>query len=234
MAELLLEVVNIKKHFGGFKALDGVNLTLNKGEVIGLVGPNGSGKTTLVNIISGVYKPSEGEVILDGKKVSGLKPHKVAGAGINRSFQIPRPFKDLTVLENLLVAMHNSGAKNVHLLEILSTTHLDKLAHRKADSLTAAQQKRLDLARALATNPQVLLVDELGAGLNPAELDEIRQMLKDLSDRGVAMLVVEHLLGFLSKVTNKVIVLDAGREIFAGSLEDAIQDPQVVEVFLGG
>lgn len=234
MAESLLEVKGIKKSFGGFMALDGVDLTLGEGEVIGLVGPNGSGKTTLVNIISGVYKPTDGEVTLEGRRISGLSPHKVAAAGVNRSFQIPRPFKDLTVAENLMVARHHSGAKNANLSAIIASTHLEGLEDRLANSLTAAQQKRLDLARALATNPRVLLVDELGAGLNPAELDEIRVMLNEFSGQGMALLVVEHLLGFLAKVTSKVIVLDAGREIFAGSLEDAVQDPIVVEVFLGG
>lgn len=230
----LLIVDNLSKHFGAFKALDGLTLTLAPGDILGLVGPNGSGKTTAINVVSGVYAPDGGEVRYDGRLVGGLPPHRLARLGINRTFQVPKPFKGLTVRENLEVAAAYSNISRNKVDEYLEILELAAFAEREAASLNSAQQKRLDLARALATQPRLLLVDELGAGLNPGELQRMADTLKEIARAGVALLIVEHLLGFLQQLTQRVVVMNAGREIFEGSLDAAARDPQVISVFLGG
>ena len=181
--EPLLEIRQLVKRFGGFRALDGISFSLAPGEVLGLVGPNGSGKTTCINVISGLHPPDGGDVRFEGAAIGG------------------------------------------------QATHL--LARRPAGELNSAQQKRLDLARALATAPRLLLVDELAAGLNPTELSAIADRLRVLADNGMTLLVVEHLLGFIDKLTDRVIVMNAGKEIFEGTLSAATRDAEVVRVFLG-
>ncbi len=233
MAEELLGVRGITKHFGGFVALDGVSFSLGAGEALGLVGPNGSGKTTLVNVACGLFPPTKGEIRLAGARVDGQPAHKVARKGINRTFQIPRPFHTLTVRENISLAIGHCPRAGLSMEEILAFCNLAEVSTRKAGMLTAAQQKRLDLARALALGPSVLFVDELGAGLNHGELAELARMLRSLSDRGIALVVVEHLMGFLEQVVDHVIVLNAGREIFRGELRSALADAEVKRVYLG-
>jgi branched-chain amino acid transport system ATP-binding protein len=231
MAETVFEVNKLSKQFGGLKALDGVSFKLDGGETFGLVGPNGSGKTTLINVVCGLYKPSSGSVLLEGKEVSNLPAHKLAGAGVNRTFQIPRPFKALTVRENISLAISPAATRSVE--EVLEFVDLTGLSNKYAGELNASQQKRLDLARAITMNPRVLFVDELGAGLNPRELSQVAAMLRHLSDSGVALVVVEHLMGFLEQLVDRVMVLNAGREIFAGGLREALDDKEVKRVFLG-
>lgn len=234
MVEPLLVVEGVRRSFGGFAALDGVDLELGVGEAIGLVGPNGSGKTTLINLISGVYAPTGGDISFAGKSVAGMRSHRLAQLGINRTFQVPKCFASLSAADNLRVAvLHGGRNREPTVDDIWELTRLKGLENRLASSLTAAQQKRLDLARALATGPRLLLVDELGAGLSPAELDEIASMLSILQERGIALLVVEHLLGFLRKVTDRVVVLNAGRKLFSGTLSSAVANPEVIRVFLG-
>ncbi len=231
----LLRVDGLVKRFGGFRALDGVSFHLDPGEVLGLVGPNGSGKTTTINVISGLYPPDGGTVTFEGKAIGGMRSDRLARAGINRTYQSPKPFLSLTVQENVEIAATygNTGAP-VDLHALLASLELDGDAARPAADLNSAQQKTLDLARALATNPRLLLVDELAAGLNPAELGRMAARLRALADEGMALLVVEHLMGFIDKVTDRVIVMNAGREIFGGTLAEATRDPTVVQVFLGG
>ncbi len=232
----LLEVDSVVKRFGGFRALDGVSFHLNAGEVLGLVGPNGSGKTTCINVISGLYMPDAGVVRLDGADIGGRPSHLLARTGINRTFQSPKPFLSLTVLENILVAAtygRRHDAPQIDVATLLATLELDTIAARPAAELNSAQQKTLDLARALATAPRLLLIDELAAGLNPAELLRMSDRLRALAASGMALLVVEHLMGFIERVTDRVIVMNAGREIFGGTLADATRDPTVVQVFLG-
>jgi branched-chain amino acid transport system ATP-binding protein len=232
--EPLLEVRALSKSFGGLQALGGVNLSLAEGEILGLVGPNGSGKTTLINAVSGLLRPDKGEIRFGGRSLLGLHPHQRVHLGISRTFQSPKPFAGLSTLQNLEVAWRfGSGRRGPPPQEVLAALGLEKLARRDAASLNSAQQKKLDLARALATGPKLLLVDELGAGLNAAELSEMADFLGALAVQGVALLVVEHLLGFLDRLTKRLIVLNAGREIFEGDLQAAAQDPQVVAVFLG-
>lgn len=224
----------IVKEFGQFRALDGVSLSLQPGEILGLVGPNGSGKTTCINVISGLYKPDSGSVYLNGNKVGKHSLAKMAHLGVNRTFQIPKPFKSLTVYENLLIADQYSGRSHPPLDELLEFVGLQVYKHREASNLNSSQQKLLDLARALATGPDVLLIDELAAGLSPSELEVVAGKIRRLADSGIAILLVEHLLGFINSLTKRVIVMNAGKEIFEGDLESAAKNPEVNAVYLGG
>ena len=232
----LLAISNLVKRFGGFRALDGLTLSIAPGEVLGLVGPNGSGKTTCINVISGLYPADGGEVLFEGTSISGTKSHRLVHLGINRTFQVPKPFLALTARENIEVAIaygnHPEGLTDAQ--PLLESLNLAKIADRRAAELNSAQQKMLDLARALATGPRLLLVDELAAGLNPSELEWVGGKLKELARTSMAIIVVEHLMGFIEQVTDRVIVLNAGKEIFEGRLAEAVRVPQVIEVFLGG
>ena len=231
----LLRVDSLLKRFGGFHALDGVSFHVLPGEILGLVGPNGSGKTTCINVITGLYRPDGGSVQFEGRSIGGLASHRLVHQGINRTFQVPKPFLTLTVRENVEVAAtygRRAGA-DLDLRALLASLELDAAADKPASELNSVQQKMLDLARALATRPRLLCVDELAAGLNPTELDRVAERLRELARSGIALLVVEHLMGFIDHVTDRVIVLNAGKEIFEGVLADAVRDTQVVEVFLG-
>ncbi len=232
----ILEVDKLVKRFGGFRALDGISFALKPGEVLGLVGPNGSGKTTCINVVSGLHAPDGGAVRFKGRSIGGTGSHLLARQGINRTFQSPHAFLGMSVRENVQVAATygRSSPEPLDLMALLASLELDTLADRPAEELNTAQQKKLDLARALATAPTLLLVDELAAGLNPAELARLADRLKALADGGVALLVVEHLLGFIDRLTDRVIVMNAGREIFEGPLAAATRDPEVTRVFLGG
>ncbi len=233
MADEILRLEGISKHFGGLSALQEVSFSVEGGEALGLVGPNGSGKTTLINVVCGLYTPNAGNIYLEGAKLGKTTPHKLAKSGINRTFQVPQPFASLTVRENVEIAAAHRRGDGMSVVEILDFVNLGKWAGQEAGSLNAAQQKRLDLGRALALNPKVLFVDELGAGLNPAELAEVAAMLRSLLNGGRALVVVEHLMGFLDKLVDRVIVLNAGREIFHGGLRSALDDGEVKRVFLG-
>jgi branched-chain amino acid transport system ATP-binding protein len=234
-ASPLLAVEGLVKRFGGFRALDVLSFSVGRGEILGLVGPNGSGKTTCINVISGLYGPDGGTIHFEGRPIGGLASYRLVHAGINRTFQVPRPFLTLSVRENVEIAAaygrSRDGAADVGAL--LSSLGLAAAADQPAGELNSAQQKMLDLARALATGPRLLLVDELAAGLNPAELERVAAKLKELAHSGIALLVVEHLMGFIDQITDRIIVMNAGKEIFEGKLADASRNAQVVEVFLG-
>jgi branched-chain amino acid transport system ATP-binding protein len=231
----LLAVDGLVKRFGGFRALDVLSFNMRAGEILGLVGPNGSGKTTCINVISGLYRPDGGAIRFEGRSIGGFAAHRLVYAGINRTFQVPRPFLTLTVRENVEIARaygrNRNGAADVGAL--LSSLDLAAHVEQPAGALNSAHQKMLDLARALATGPRLLLIDELAAGLNPAELERVAGKLKELARSGIALLVVEHLMGFIDQITDRIIVMNAGKEIFEGRLADAARNPQVVEVFLG-
>jgi len=232
----ILNVTRLVKRFGGFHALDGLSFHVVPGEILGLVGPNGSGKTTAINVISGLYSPDGGEVTFDGEAIGGIVSHRLVHRGINRTFQVPKPFMSLTARENIKVALSHGRAAVAppSVTELLDEYRLAEFADRPASELNSAQQKMLDLTRALATRPRLLLLDELAAGLNPAELDWIAGRIQALAASGVAIIVVEHLMGFIEHITDRVIVLNAGKEIFEGKLAAAVKEPQVIEVFLGG
>lgn len=232
VAEPLLRATGVQKRFGGFQALGGVDLSVDAGEIVGLIGPNGSGKTTLINVISGLLPSDGGEVRLGGEAMGALPAHRRAARGINRTFQVPKPFGTLTVRQNLEVAVHGTDGP-ADLDALLDSVELGDASRRRASELTSVQQKMLDLARALATQPRLLLVDELACGLNPAELERVAARLRALAAEGLGLVVVEHLMPFIDRLTHRVVVMNAGRAIFGGTLREAVRDPQVVEVFLG-
>lgn len=230
----LLVVEGLVKRFGGFRALDVLSFAVGAGEILGLVGPNGSGKTTCINVISGLYRPDGGAIYFEGRPIGGLPSHRLVHAGINRTFQVPRPFLTLTVRENVEIALaYGRNPERQDAGALLSSLDLAGFADQPAAELNSAHQKMLDLARALATGPRLLLVDELAAGLNPAELEHVAAKLRELARSGIALLVVEHLMGFIDQITDRIIVMNAGKEIFEGRLADAARNAQVVEVFLG-
>ena len=234
MSTELLRLTAVRKRFGGFVVLNDVSFAVRAGEIVGLVGPNGSGKTTNINVISGLLRADGGSITFDGREVGALPVHRRARLSINRTFQVPKVFRDMTVRENIEVAAHAGRLQPGQVDAILDDIDLARVATRTAGALTANQQKLLDLGRALATSPKLLLVDEIGAGLNPAELGAIAELLKRLAARGIAMIVVEHLLDFLNRITSRVIVLGAGRMLFEGALEAASREPEVVAAFFGG
>ena len=230
----LLRLAGVGKRFGGFVVLNDVGFALRAGEIVGLVGPNGSGKTTTINVISGLLRADSGDIVFDGRQVNALPMHRRARLGINRTFQVPKVFRDMTVRENVEVAALAARVPRNTVDAVLDEIGLTGVTARPAGSLTANQQKLLDLGRALATGPKLLLIDEIGAGLNPAELGVIATLLQKLAARGIALIVVEHLLDFLGRITERVIVLGAGRMLFEGTLAAAAHDPEVVAAFFGG
>ncbi len=234
MSTELLRLSGVRKRFGGFVVLNDVGFAVRAGEIVGLVGPNGSGKTTTINVISGLLRADGGSIVFDGRDVGALPLHRRARLGINRTFQVPKVFRDMTVRENIEVAAHAGRLQPGQVDAILDDIDLAHVASRTAGALTANQQKLLDLGRALATSPKLLLVDEIGAGLNPAELGAIATLLERLAARGIALIVVEHLLDFLNRITARVIVLGAGCMLFEGALEAASREPEVVAAFFGG
>jgi len=233
MSSELLQLVGVHKRFGAQVVLNDVNFAVVPGEIVGLVGPNGSGKTTTINVISGLLQADEGAIDFLGQTINRMPMHRRVHLGINRTFQVPKVFRDMTVHENVEVAARSVRLDPREIGPILEDIGLASVASRVAGSLTVNQQKLLDLGRALATRPQLLLVDEIGAGLNPAELNVIAELLQRLSARGIAMIVVEHLLDFLNRITERVIVLGAGRMWFEGPLASAARDPEVIAAFIG-
>ncbi len=236
----LLKVENVVKKFGGLRALDGVSFELGRGEFVAVVGPNGSGKTTLLNVINGVYKPDEGRVVFEGRDVTDMPPYKRARLGISRAFQVPRPFPELTVLENVVVgAIFNGGYGKEEAVrvaeEALRFVKLYEKRHQLAGKLTFNELRLLELARALAGRPKLLLLDEVMAGLTPTEIDEMAALLRRLSEeRGIsAISMVEHRMRAVAQLADRVIVMHQGRVIAEGPPEKALSDPRVVEVYLG-
>jgi len=232
-----LQIDNLSKSFSGLKAVQNVSFTVPKGEIVGLIGPNGAGKTTCFNLIAGVYKPDEGTVTLDGKSIGGWRPDQICLAGVGRTFQIVKPFAGLSVLENVIVgalkaspSVTDAREKSKAVLERLGLWHK---RNQQASELTLPERKRLEVARALATEPQILLLDEVMAGLRPTEMDTMVSVFRELNASGLTILMIEHVMRAVMTLSKKVVVLNYGKVIATGTPNVVTRDPAVLECYLG-
>ncbi|HEX9921699.1 MAG TPA: ABC transporter ATP-binding protein [Anaerolineae bacterium] len=239
MSDLMLACQNVVKDFGGVRALAGVNTTVSQGEILGLVGPNGSGKSTLINVITGLHEPTGGRLIFQGRDITDDEPHLITQLGIARTYQVPRPFSTMTVLENVMVSA-TFGHSNLGLdrarvdaREALEFTGLAAYAEAPVGKLNLHQRKFLELARALSTKPQLLLLDEVMAGLNPTEIDESVAMIRKVYESGVTMVIVEHLMRVVTSLSTRMIILNYGEVIADGQPEQVMRDPEVIIAYLG-
>jgi branched-chain amino acid transport system ATP-binding protein len=237
--QAILQIQDVSKRFGGLRALSHVTFDLPEGQILGLIGPNGAGKTTLFNCINGVYPPSEGQVIFRGREITGWRPYNVARLGLARTHQIVQPLNELTVLQNVLAGAcfgHERrplGQAQKIADEVLAFVGLAERRDELAASLNVAQKKRLELARALAARPYLLLLDEVLAGLNPAEIAEMVEVVRQIREQGVTIFIIEHVMHALMNVSDRVIVIDYGEQIAEGTPEEVGNDLKVIEAYLG-
>jgi branched-chain amino acid transport system ATP-binding protein len=249
----LLDIKNLSIHFGGLVAVDDFNLSLEKNELVGLIGPNGAGKTTVFNMLTGVYLPTSGEIEIDGKSVVGKKPYDIVAIGAARTFQNIRLFNDLTVLDNIRIAYNGSQSYSLiagvlrlpkywkeekiateECLKLLSVFDLDKYAKIKAENLPYGQQRKLEIARALATNPKVLLLDEPAAGMNPSETTELMETIKFVKNKfDMTILLIEHDMHLVMNICERIIVIDYGKTIAKGLPNEIKTNPEVIKAYLG-
>lgn len=235
----LLEVRDLARSFGGIRAVDGVSLTVDGGEIVGIIGPNGSGKSTFFNLVAGVLPPDGGSVRFAGHEVTGWRPHRIARLGLGRTFQIPTPFLKMTVRQNLLVAgmaqPQGRSAKELaraaaHWLEFLRLAHL---ADEPAENLSGGQMKLLELGRVLMISPRLILLDEVAAGVNPVLAREIAGYIRTLNGQGITFLVIEHDMELIQDLCSRVIVMDRGQKIAEGDFDSVKANPQVIAAYLG-
>ncbi|HGK7343154.1 TPA: ABC transporter ATP-binding protein [Streptococcus suis] len=250
----LLEVKDLTKNFGGLTAVGDVTMELHEGELVGLIGPNGAGKTTLFNLLTGVYEPSEGTISLAGTILNGKAPSKIASLGLGRTFQNIRLFKNMTVLENVLIGLGNHGKSEVFAsffrllafykneeelkakaIDLLKIFDLDGDADTLAKNLPYGQQRRLEIVRALATEPKILFLDEPAAGMNPQETAELTQLIRKIKEEfGITIILIEHDMSLVMEVTERIYVLEYGRLIAHGTPEEIRNNKRVIEAYLGG
>ncbi len=236
----MLQLVDVTKTFGGLRALDGLSFQVGRGEILGMVGPNGSGKSTAFNVITGALRCEAGSVVFDGEEITGLPPHRIAHKGIARTFQVVRPFPQLTALENVLAGRLFGGEgssrnrdSTVAAMAVLDQVGLTDKAAVTAGSFTIVERKWLEVARALAANPKLILLDEFMAGLTPREVPHGIDLVKSIRDSGVTVVLVEHVIKAITGACDRVVVLDAGKKLAQGSPDDIVNDSAVIEAYLG-
>jgi branched-chain amino acid transport system ATP-binding protein len=233
----ILDIKDLTKDFGGLRALNNLSLNIDEGQILGLIGPNGAGKSTAFNCIAGVYAPSEGEIYFNGEKINNEKPWNLCKKGLARTFQIVKPFGSKSVLYNVMVGSFantdkRSDAENKS-LEILEYLHLADKKDMRAGNLTIADRKRLEIARALATEPRLLLLDEVMAGLRPKEVDEMVEIIKNLRDNGITVFVIEHIMRAIMALSDWIVVIHFGQKIAEGVPETVASDENVIKAYLG-
>jgi branched-chain amino acid transport system ATP-binding protein len=235
----ILEVRGVTKRFGGLVAVSDVSFSIAEGEILGLIGPNGAGKTTLFNIVNGVYKADQGAITFSGTDITGHSPDKVVHLGVARTHQIVKPLNDLSLLDNVTVgACFGREHLDLHdarkvALEVLQQVGLGDRAHTAARSLTIAAKKRLEVARALAAKPKLLLLDEVLAGLNPTEITQMIELVRKIRDGGVSVFMIEHLMQAIMSLSDRIVVLNLGRKLAEGRPDEVVHNPDVVEAYLG-
>lgn len=232
-----LEVKNVSRFFGGIAAIKNVSFELREGEILGLIGPNGAGKTTIFNVVNGFYSPSRGDVYFKSEKISGLKPHQLCSRGIARTFQVVKPLQRMSVLDNVVASAFlraRGKAEAVRIAEeVLDFTGLSHDRNVISKGLPLGKRKRLEIARALATQPTVLLLDESFAGLNPAELDASIAIIRKIKERGITIMIIEHHMKVIMAISDRIVVLNYGEKIAEGSPLEIRSNPLVVEAYLG-
>lgn len=233
----LLETKNIVKHFGGLAAVNGVSFQVEPGQIYGLIGPNGSGKTTIFNLINAYFPLTKGEVRFEGKKISGLKTHQICKAGIGRTFQVVKPLRRMTVLDNVIASAFLRAHHKKDAITLAEKTidfcGLSAWKDKRASSLPIASRKRLEITRAMATQPKLLLLDETAAGLNPSELDEAIDVIKKIRDSGVTIIIVEHIMKVIMTISDRILAINHGSVITEGTPEEVAANPEVIAAYLG-
>ncbi len=233
----LLELKDVTKQFGGLTAVDTLNLSLSRGDILGLIGPNGAGKSTAFNCIAGVFPPTKGQVIFDGEVINGQKPWDLCKKGLARTFQIVKPFASKSVLYNVTVgAFANTSRKSeaeAKAIEVLKLLNFEDKKDTKASDLTIADRKRMEIARALATEPRLLLLDEVMAGLRPAEVDEMVKIIRFLRGQGITILVIEHIMRAIMALSDRIVVIHFGKKIAEGTPVEVAADKNVIKAYLG-